>query len=275
MNAKYPALPSRKVPDTMQYVTRSTLVLGLTLSLLLLGAMSCGSDEADEPVEPTGVTRPASEPAPTQAPAAEPTTALAPEPTTAPAPEPTEEPTSAPAMERKTGEVDGITFVVGEGSEATFSVGEELRNLPLPIVAVMRTEELSGEIHLDGRESRVSINLQTLSSDQNFRDRWTRNRLFGEYPTGAFILSNATPLPEGFTEGETVDTQITGTLEMLGQTFSVTFDIQARDDGDEVFILGKTTFTWDDFNIEKPTAPSVVSLEDEVVVNVLISARPG
>lgn len=261
----------------MRNTIRAALYLALVLGLLLIAGIACGSEDEEAPAEPAGVTGPASEPAPTQAPAVEPTTAPAVEPTTAPAPEPTEEPTaaSAPAMERKTGEVDGITFVVGEGSEATFSVGEELRNLPLPIVAVMRTEELSGEIHLDGRESRVSINLQTLSSDQNFRDRWTRNRLFGDHPTGVFILSDATPLPEGFTEGKTVDTQITGTLEMLGQTFSVTFDIQARDDGDEVFILGKTTFTWDDFNIEKPTAPSVVSLEDEVVVNVLISARPG
>ena len=177
-------------------------------------------------------------------------------------------------MERKTGEVEGITFVVGEGSEATFSVGEVLTSVPLPIVAVMRTEDLSGEVHLDGRESRVSIALQTLSSDQEFRDRWTRSRLFGEHPTGTFILPDATPLPDGFTDGETVETQITGTLEMLGQTFPVTFEIQARDDGDVVVILGKTTFTWDDFNIEKPTARSVVSIEDEVVVNVLISARP-
>lgn len=258
----------------MRNTIRTALYLALVLGLLLIAGMACGSDDEEALTEPSMATEPATATDPTPEPA-QTESVPATEPTSAPAPEPTEEPTSAPAMERQTGEVDGITFVVGEGSEATFSVGEELRNLPLPIVAVMRTEDLSGEIHLDGRESRVSINLQTLSSDQNFRDRWTRNRLFGEHPTGVFILSDATPLPEGFTKGETVDTQITGTLEMLGQTFSVTFDIQARDDGDEVFILGKTTFTWDDFNIEKPTAPSVVSLEDEVVVNVLISARPG
>lgn len=259
----------------MRNTIRTALSLALVLSLLLVAGAACGSGDEEassapaSATEPAGVTGPASEPAPTQAPATEPTSAPAAEPTTAP------EPTAAPVMERTTGEVDGITFVVGEGSEATFSVGEVLTSVPLPIVAVMRTEELSGEIHLDGRESRVSIDLQTLSSDQEFRDRWTRSRLFGQHPTGVFILSDATPLPEGFTEGETVDTQITGTLELLGQTFPVTFDIQARDDGDEVFILGKTTFTWDDFNIEKPTARSVVSIEDEVVVNVLISARPG
>ncbi|MDE2899477.1 MAG: YceI family protein [Chloroflexota bacterium] len=250
-------------------------VLALTIfaALLALALAACGGESDDEATTADTVQEPVS------APAAEPT--AAPEgvegPASEPAPtvEPTAAPTEEPAAPRQTGEVDGITFIVGEGSEATFSVGEELRNLPLPIVAVMRTEELSGEVHLDGRESRVSIDLQTLSSDQAFRDRWTRNRLFGQHPTGTFILPDATPLPDGFTNGDTVETQVTGTLELLGQTFPVTFDIQARDDGDVVVILGKTTFTWDDFGIEKPTAPSVVSLEDEVTVNVLISARPG
>ena len=264
------------MPNTVHLRATAYTVLA---ALLLAALAACGGDSdegatAPEPAQqPTAAADPAPSPtesAPTQAaPAAEPTTAPAPEPTAAPTAEP------APAAPRQTGEVDGVTFIVGEGSEATFSVGEELRNLPLPIVAVMRTESLSGEVHLDGRESRVSIDLQTLSSDQAFRDRWTRNRLFGQHPTGTFILPDATPLPDGFTNGDTVETQVSGTLELLGQTFPVTFDIQARDDGDVVVILGKTTFTWDDFGIEKPTAPSVVSLEDEVTVNVLISARPG
>ena len=246
---------------------------GLFSALLLVALVACGGDPEDAGAAPEPATQPAaaatSAPAASQ-PAESPT--VAPYPTSAPEPTAAPEPPPAP---RETGDVDGVTFIVGEGSEATFSVGEELRDLPLPIVAVMRTEELSGEVRLDGRESRVSIDLQTLSSDQAFRDRWARNRLFGQHPTGTFILPDATPLPDGFTDGDTVTTQVSGTLELLGQTFPVTFEIQARDDGDVVVILGKTTFTWDDFNIAKPTAPSVVSLEDEVVVNILISARPG
>ncbi|MCY4624444.1 MAG: YceI family protein [Chloroflexi bacterium] len=245
------------------------MTLALLSVILLITFAACGGDSDDD-------TAPAEQPSASTsiAPAAEPTTAAQPveEPTTAPAP--TAVPTEPAPEPRVTGEVDGITFIVGAGSEATFTVGEVLTSVPLPIEAVMRTEDLSGEVYLDGRESRVSINLQTLSSDQEFRDRWARSRLFGQHPTGTFILPTAIPLPEGFTEGETVNTEVTGTLELLGQTFPVTFEIQARDDGDVVVILGKTTFTWDDFNIEKPTARSVVSIEDEVRVNVLISARP-
>ena len=262
--------PMRKAHTTMWNATlKRSIALALVLALFLVALSACRGESDDG----------AASPEPVQQPVVSSTTAPAQEPTAAsqPAQEPTAAPTVTPepaAMERKLGEVDGVTFIVSEGSEATFTVGEVLTSLPLPIEAVMRTEELSGEVHLDGRESRVSISLQTLSSDQEFRDRWARSRLFGQHPTGTFILPDAMPLPEGFAEGETVTTQVTGTLELLGQTFPVTFDIQARDDGDVVVILGKTTFTWDDFNIEKPTARSVVSIEDEVRVNVLISARP-
>ncbi|MDE2802171.1 MAG: YceI family protein [Chloroflexota bacterium] len=252
---------------------KRVLVLAILSALLMLALAACGSESDDDATAADAVQEPVT--APVTEPTAAPEGVEGPASEPVPTAEPTAAPTEAPAAPRLTGEVDGITFIVGEGSEATFSVGEELRNLPLPIVAVMRTEELSGEVHLDGRESRVSIDLQTLSSDQAFRDRWTRSRLFGQHPTGTFILPDATPLPDGFADGDTVETQVTGTLELLGQTFPVTFEIQARDDGDVVVILGKTTFTWDDFGIEKPTAPSVVSLEDEVTVNVLISARPG
>lgn len=241
----------------MKNTLKWPFALGVSMALLILAA-GCESGSGEGP-EPTATQPPA---------AAAPTIAAV---ATPPA-EPTAAPTEAPA--RQIGEVDGVTFIVGEGSEATFTVGEVLARVPLPIEAVMRTEELSGEVHLDGRESRIVIDLQTLTSDQANRDRWSRSRLFGQYPTGVFILPDATPLPGGFTSGETVTTQITGSVELLGQTLPMTFDVEARDDGDVVVILGRTTFTWDDIGVSTPTSPAVVSVEEEVRVNVLISARP-
>ena len=248
---------------------KRSIALALVLALFLVALSACGGESDDG----------AGSPEPVQQPVVSSTTAPTQEPTAAsqPAQEPTAAPTFTPepvAMERKLGEVDGVTFIVGEGSEATFTVGEVLARVPLPIEAVMRTEELSGEIHLDGRESRITIELQTLESDQANRDRWARGRLFGQHPTGVFILTDATPLPDGFAAGETVTTQITGSVELLGQTIPMTFDIEARDDGDLVLILGKATFTWADIGVETPSSPAVVSVEDEVRVNVLISARP-
>ena len=50
---------------------------------------------------------------------------------------------------------------------------EQLVRLPLPNDAVMRTTALSGEVQLDGRPSVIEIDLQQLSSDQEFRVRWS------------------------------------------------------------------------------------------------------
>ena len=54
----------------------------------------------------------------------------------------------------------------------------------------------------------------------------------------------------------------TALLEIHGGAFPISFEIQARDDGDELFILGRATFTWDQLEIPRPTAQSVVSIED-------------
>ena len=164
--------------------------------------------------------------------------------------------------------------MVGEGSEATFTVGEELANVPLPLDAVIRTTALSGEIHLDGRQSTIEIDLQQLTSDNSFRDRYIRNRMFGDHPTGIFTVDGLNELPDGFAQGEEVSGEISGELSIRGITAPITFVGEARDDGTVIHMVGRTTFTWDQLQIPKPTAPVVVSLDDEVRVEVLLSARP-
>ena len=199
---------------------------------------------------------------------------------TAPAPEPTQEPspvpTEAPAAEaRSIGEVDGVTFTVGEGSKVTFSVREELASVPLPFDAKISTTAITGEIHLDGRDSVIEIDLQSLSSDNSFRDRYIRSRMFGEHPTGVVTVKGMSDLPSGFTDGETVTTDIESELLIREVTAPLTFEVEARDEGTEISITGRTTFTWDELQMQKPSARSVVSLDNEVKVEVVLSAVPG
>ena len=208
--------------------------------------------------------------------AASPTTAAATMPTTASA---TADPTAPPAQEsggqRTAGAYDGITFVVSEGSEATFTVTEQLARLPLPIDAVMRTTGLSGEVYLDGRPSKILLDLHSMSSDSEFRDGYVQRRMFAGYEVATFTVVAPDPLPNGFASGNEITTQTTGTLDIRDVQVPITFEIQARDDGNALFILGRTTFTWDQLSITKPTARSVVSLEDEVRVEIVLSAKPA
>ena len=254
-------------------------VLALS-ALLVLTVAACG-DGADDPTpappaatataQPTS-TPPPPDPTATAAPPAATTTPMPPAATDTPAP-----PTSAPpetAAERTVGVVEGVTFLVGMGSEATFTVREKLANLPLPNDAVMRTTALSGEVHFDGRPSVITIDLHQLGSDQERRDRYVRERMFPNDPIATFTLPAAGPLPQEFTDGETATGQVTGQLDIRGFQAPVTFEIEARDDGDVLYILGRSTFTWEDLGLTAPNL-SFVQVEDEVHVEILIAARPA
>ena len=115
-----------------------------------------------------------------------------------------------------------------DGSEATFTVEEQLARLPLPNDAVMRTTTLSGEVHLDGRESVIQIDLHSMSSDQEFRDRYVRTRMFGDHQFATFTVPDVGPLPEGLDSGETSTTQINGSLDIRGVTVPMEFEIEPQ-----------------------------------------------
>ena len=175
---------------------------------------------------------------------------------------------------RDIGSVDGVTFMVTDESEATFAVGEQLTRLPLPNDAIMRTNALFGEIFLDGRPSSISFDIHTLESDQSQRDNWVRTQMFPVDRIATFILADATPLPDGFTRGDTSVFNVAGTLEIRGLSVPLDFEIEARDDGDVLFILGRTTFEWADIQMDVPSSRGTISVEDEVRVEVLLKARP-
>ena len=82
------------------------------------------------------------------------------------------------------------------------------------------------------------------------------------------------PLPDGFTDGEEVTAQVEGTLNIRGMEFPLTFTITARDDGNVVYLLGETTFTWADLGLEEPQAGIVVWVAEEVLVNVILALKP-
>ena len=265
----------------MARILKAAVAASLLASLLLLAACGSEPDPTSTSPPPTATFAPpptATSPAPagTAMDEHEATATSQPPAATATAEqEPTEPPPTEPAAApRSTGEYEGYTFVVSDGSEATFTVEEQLASLPLPNDAVMRTTSLSGEVHLDGRPSLVEVELQTLSSDQTFRDRYVRSRMFNQFPLAIFTVGDIGGIPDGLAEGEEVTTQVDGLLEVHGGEFPITFEIQARDDGDSMFILGRTTFTWDQLEVPRPQAQSVVSIEDEVRVEILLAVVP-
>ena len=211
-------------------------------------------------------------PEPAAAPASEP---AAPEPTLpSSAAEPTEPAEPAVQEMPAPGQVENVVFVIGEGSEATFTVNEKLARLELPNDAVMRTGDLSGNVYLDGQASVIEINLHSLTSDQSRRDGYVRDRMFPNDPVATFTVPDLGSLPEPIAVGEPITRQVEGQLSIRGITKPITFEVEARLDPEALFILGRTSFTWDELEIPPPNIPSRIQVKDEVRVEVLLSAVP-
>ena len=235
--------------------------------------------------EPAGVTTQPADAPPTE-PSEPPEPPAAAAATSAPQPAPTSEKAEAPeatepAMPQLTtpqlpepGQVENVIFVVGEGSEATFTVNEKLARLDLPNDAVMRTSALSGTVYLDGQTSVVDIDLHSMTSDSDRRDNYVRRRMFPDHRVATFTVANLGELPNPFTVGEVITREVPGQLAIAGITKPITFAVEARLDPEQLFILGRTTFTWEELEIPPPNIPGRIQVKDEVRVEVLLSATP-
>ena len=205
-------------------------------------------------------------------------------PTPIPAPSPTLAPSSVEsstvgskerednAAQRSVGDYEGVAFSVGGGSEISFSVTEQLFRLSSPIDAVLTTSKLEGNIFLDGRESIIEMDLHSLTSDSSSRDRYVKRRMFPDNRTAILEVPPIETLPKGFETGVEVSTKIASILKIKGNDIPVDFDIVAIDSGDHISITGKTVVTWDQLKMPVPTARAVLSLEDEIRVEVKLQA---
>lgn len=277
-------------------IRRPAILLSAALLLSLTAALACAGS-APAPAAPTAIpaaTQPPAAAQPTSAPTAPPTTAPTSRPAATPAatvaapPEPTDTPTAtnpppttsptepppAAPTEPALPAADPMEFTVSDGSEATFTVNEKLAWLDLPNDAVMRTDALSGVVYLDGRPSTIDIDLHSLASDSDRRDRYVRQRMFPNDPIATFTVTDLGELPNPLPPGEVITREVAGELAINGVVKPLTFAVEARRDPDALFILGRTTFTWDELEIPPPNIPGRIQVKDEVRVEVLLSAVP-
>ena len=63
-------------------------------------------------------------------------------------------------------------------------------------------------------------------------------------------------------------------LNIRGADFPLRFDVTVQDKGELISIEGRTKFTWDDLGLDQPRAVIVLTLSDEVEVQVSLTARP-
>lgn len=217
----------------------------------------------------------------------------APTPTTAP-PEPTAVPTeesAAPEEETAVTEpTEPRTFVVvTEESEARYIVNEEffadaLEKLGIAAgkaVVIGRTSGVSGEIQVNlgtpvsVESATFTVDMTGLATDQNRRDRWLRNNAIetSVFPTATFTAVSVDGLPETYTEGETVNFQLTGDLTVRDVTKPVTFDVTAVINGDTLTGTATLGLQMTDFNITPPDFANTLTVQNDFTIEVDITAR--
>ncbi len=174
-------------------------------------------------------------------------------------------------------EIGDFDFETASGSFAGFRVDEELT--VGEVVAVGRSGGVNGSLTIDAGQltaADITVDMTTIVSNDSRRENAIRGAVGASAnPTATFVLTSPVELPDGLRNGETVTVDITGDLTVNGVTNPTTFTMSAlvRDDGFGV-ITGSTNILFADFDVTPPSAPIVVSVDDNGIVEFqLIVAR--
>ncbi len=174
-------------------------------------------------------------------------------------------------------EIGDFDFETASGSFAGFRVDEELT--VGEVVAVGRSGGVTGSLTIDAGQltaADITVDMTTIVSNDSRRENAIRGAVGASAnPTATFVLTSPVELPDGLRNGETVTVDITGDLTVNGVTNPTTFTMSAlvRDDGFGV-ITGSTNIVFADFDVTPPSAPIVVSVDDNGIVEFqLIVAR--
>ena len=161
-----------------------------------------------------------------------------------------------------------VTLILGEGSAAKYSIGERLARFDTPITAEGITTKLIGELRFDPEgnpteDSLIKIDATSFKSDENKRDNWVRrNGGLGQEIT--FVVTDFQNLPWPLPSSDSATFVISGDMTLSGTTVSTSWDTTANFSAGEIVGVAKTSITWDQFNLSKPRLPFIISVDDEI-----------
>lgn len=176
----------------------------------------------------------------------------------------------------------GVTTfnVMADRSEAAYFAGEKLARLSVPSTAKGATKEITGELHLDGdglapgRESKFTVQLRNLKSDEPMRDRRVHDALqTSRFPTATFVATSVSGPLDALNPETDTDLQLTGMLELRGVQREVTWDVKAKRDGNVLTAVAQVNFRYADFGIPVPNIGGFVTVEEDVTLQVLLTAQ--
>jgi hypothetical protein len=155
----------------------------------------------------------------------------------------------------------------GTGTFVGYRIDEELSGIGAN-TAVGRTPEVEGDIELVGTRlvsAEIVADLTALESDDSRRDNQVR-RMLGERTAARFVLTDPVELGEIPPVGEVIELPARGTLAIgdVAHDVEVTLEAVVAERG--LLVTGSTVIVLDDYDVEVPTVPIVLSAADDAVV---------
>jgi polyisoprenoid-binding protein YceI len=166
---------------------------------------------------------------------------------------------------------------------ARYRVSEQLVGLNVLSDAVGTTSGVTGSIVLgpDGsitRDSKITVDMRTFTSDQEPRDNFIRTRTLetDKFPVLEFVPTRTKgltlPLPSP-PRIQAIGFQLIGNLTLHGVTKETTLDVVATLRGGTVAGRATGTLLFADFKITKPSVPVLLSVDDKIQIELEFRAN--
>jgi polyisoprenoid-binding protein YceI len=159
-------------------------------------------------------------------------------------------------------------------------VREQLAGRELPSDAVGTTRAVSGQIVIrpDGtliqEASHISVGLKDLQTDSGQRDRFIKSNTLStdKFPAAEFVPTRAEGLPNPLPASGEYSFKLVGPMTVRGVQKEVTWDVTAQRSGNNLSGMAKTSLKFADFNLVQPRVPLVLSITDDIRLEVSLVA---
>ena len=166
---------------------------------------------------------------------------------------------------------------VTDGTRARYKVQEQLAGISFPSEAVGTTESVTGTIIVnpDGSiapQSKLVIDLRTITSDQSMRDGYVRSRTLetDKFPMLELVPKRAVGLPAPLPAGGQAQAgfQLVTDMTVHGVKKEVTWNVVATFANDMVSGRATTTVDFASFNMAKPSLARLLSVDDKIQLEI-------
>ena len=163
-------------------------------------------------------------------------------------------------------------------AKGRYRVQEQLVGINFPSDAVGTTTAITGTlvINPDGSvasQSKLTVDLRTLTSDQEMRDNYVRSRTLetDKFPFLEFVPTRveglASPLSSPF-QAQAVGFQLIGNMTVHGVTRPASWSVIATLRGATVAGRATATVHFSDLSLTKPSVPLLLSLDDKIQLEI-------